>query len=148
MESGWSTHPTQFLPRSLKVNYYKLLFCLILQAIVKKGKSIQSAVILLQKGMVSSGTAEEKSGVPVQNQGVPVQKTMTPKFRASSWSFTWLRSCEIQVNPRNPAKFTKTQKIRQNSVEIISNTCLYNIFETYFSDWGYLLAVNFQINLC
>ena len=75
MESGWSTHPTQFLARSLKVNYYRLLFCLILQTIVKKGKSIQSAVILLQKViMVSSGTACEKSWVPDQNQGVPVEK--------------------------------------------------------------------------
>ena len=26
-------------------------------------------------------------------------------------------------------------------------TCLYNIFETYFSYWGYLLAVNLQIYL-
>ena len=29
-------------------------------------------------------------------------------------------------------------------VEILSNTCLYNIFETYFSYWGYLLAINLQ----
>ena len=35
----------------------------------------------------------------------------------------------------------------RNSVEILSNTCLYNIFETYFSDRGYLLAVNLQIYL-
>ena len=28
------------------------------------------------------------------------------------------------------AKFTKPRKILQNSVEILSNTCLYNIFET------------------
>ena len=33
----------------------------------------------------------------------------------------------------------------RNSVEILSNTCLYNIFETYFSYRGYLLAVNLQI---
>ena len=43
--------------------------------------------------------------------------------------------------------FTKTRKIPQNSVEILSNTCLYNIFETYFSYRGYLLAVNLQIYL-
>ena len=53
----------------------------------------------------------------------------------------------VQVNPRNPVKFTKTHKIPQNSVEILSNTCLYNIFETYLSYWGYLLAVNLQIYL-
>ena len=35
----------------------------------------------------------------------------------------------------------------QNSVEILPNTCLYNIFETYLSYWGYLLAVNLQIYL-
>ena len=35
----------------------------------------------------------------------------------------------------------------RNSVEILSNTCLYNIFETYFSYRGYLLAVNLQIYL-
>ena len=45
------------------------------------------------------------------------------------------------------AKFTKTRKIPRNSVEILSNTCLYNIFETYLSYWGYLLAVNLQIYL-
>ena len=30
---------------------------------------------------------------------------------------------------------------------MLSNTCLYNIFETYFSYRGYLLAVNLQIYL-
>ena len=39
------------------------------------------------------------------------------------------------------------RKILQNSVEILSDTCLYNLFETYFSYWGYLLAVNLQIYL-
>ena len=43
------------------------------------------------------------------------------------------------------SKFTKTCKIPRNSVEILSNTCLYNIFETYLSYWGCLLAVNLQI---
>ena len=53
----------------------------------------------------------------------------------------------MQVNPRNPTKFTKTRKIPRNLVKILSNRCLYNIFETYFSYWGYLLAVNLQIYL-
>ena len=48
---------------------------------------------------------------------------------------------------RGAAKFTKTRKIPRNSVEILSNTCLYNIFETYFSYRGYLLAVNLQLYL-
>ena len=56
-------------------------------------------------------------------------------------------AAKIQVNLRNPAKFTKTRKIPRHSVEILSNTCLYNIFETYFSYRGYLLAVNLQIYL-
>ena len=49
------------------------------------------------------------------------------------------------AEPRNPAKFTKTRKIPPNSVEILSNTCLYSNFETCLSYWGYLLAVNSQI---
>ena len=63
------------------------------------------------------------------------------------WYFARSRSREIPVNPVNPAKFTKTRKIPRNSVEILSNTCLYNIFESYFSYWGYLLAVNLQVYL-
>ena len=61
------------------------------------------------------------------------------------WCFARSRSHEIQVNPRNPAKFTKTRKISRNSVEILSNACLYSNFETCLSYWGYLLAVNSQI---
>ena len=44
------------------------------------------------------------------------------------WYFVRLRSSEIQVNLWNPVKFTKTCKIPWNSVEILSTTCLYNIF--------------------
>ena len=68
-------------------------------------------------------------------------------FLQGFWYFAWSRSREIPVNPPNPVKFTKTRKIPQNSVEILSNTCLYNIFQTYFSYRGYLLAVNLQIHL-
>ena len=57
------------------------------------------------------------------------------------------RSREIQVNPRNPAKFTKMREIPRNWEEILSDTCLYNLFETYFSYWGYLLAKKLQIYL-
>ena len=39
------------------------------------------------------------------------------------------------------------RKIPRNSEEILSDTCLYNLFETYFSYWGYLLAINLQIYL-
>ena len=56
---------------------------------------------------------------------------MQLKVRASDIS----RSREIHKNTQN------------NSVEILSNTCLYNIFETYLNHWGYLLAVNVKIYL-
>ena len=46
-----------------------------------------------------------------------------------------MKSCEIHKNTQIP----------QNSVEILSNTCLYSNFETCLSYWGYLLAVNSQI---
>ena len=71
----------------------------------------------------------------------------THHSRQGFWYFARSRSREIQVNPWNPVKFTKTRKVPQNLVEILSNTCLYNIFETYFSYRGYLLAVNLQIYL-
>ena len=50
---------------------------------------------------------------------------------------------------KNSGKFTKKRKIPQNLVEILANTCLHNIFETYLSYmyWGCLLAVNLQIYL-
>ena len=41
-------------------------------------------------------------------------------------------------------KFTKTCKIPQNLVEIVSTTCLYNIFLSYC---GYLVALNLYIYL-
>ena len=63
------------------------------------------------------------------------------------WYFTWSQSRKIQVNLRTPTKFAKTRKIPRNSVEILSNTCLYKVFETCFSYRGYLLAVNLQIYL-
>ena len=48
------------------------------------------------------------------------------------WYFTRLQSHKIHKNTQN------------NSVEILSNTCLYNIFETDLKYWGYLLAVNLE----
>ena len=56
-----------------------------------------------------------------------------------------LRGCGFQVNQRNPAKFTKTRKIRQNSLEIVPNTCRHNIFESYLGCWGCLLTGNLLI---
>ena len=61
-----------------------------------------------------------------------------------SWWIPWnsgksANSHEIHKNTKNTSKFSR------NLIKI--NTCLYNIFETYFSYWGYLLAINFQIYL-
>ena len=72
---------------------------------------------------------------------------ITKLYRQGFWYFAWSQSRKSQVSPRNPTKFTKTRKIPRNSVEILSNTCVYNISETYFSYRGYLLAVNLQIYL-
>ena len=63
------------------------------------------------------------------------------------WYFARSRSREFQVNPWNPAKFTKTHEIPRNSVEILPNTCRHNIFESYLGYWGCLLAVNLLIYL-
>ena len=68
-------------------------------------------------------------------------------FLQGFWYFARLRSCKIQVNLRNPAKFTKTRVIPGNSLEIISNTYLCDISETYLGYWGCLLPVNLQIYL-
>ena len=63
------------------------------------------------------------------------------------WYFARSQSREFQVNPRNPAKFTKTREIPRNSLEILPNTCPHNIFESYLGCWGCLLAVNLLIYL-
>ena len=55
------------------------------------------------------------------------------------WYFMRSQSRKIQVNPRNPTKFTKTHKIPQNAEEILSNTCLYSNFETCLSYGGIYL---------
>ena len=52
------------------------------------------------------------------------------------------------AEPRNSGKSAKSHEIHkntQNTVEILSNTCLYSNFETCLSYWGYLLAVSSQI---
>ena len=63
------------------------------------------------------------------------------------WYFARSRSHEFLVNPRNPAKFTKTREIPGNSLEIFPNTCWHNIFESYLGCWGCLVAVNLLIYL-
>ena len=59
----------------------------------------------------------------------------------------WGAGLLMSRNSGKSAKFTKTCKIPQNSLEILSNTCLYNLFETCPSYRGCLLAVNVQIYL-
>ena len=47
------------------------------------------------------------------------------------WYFARLRTREIQVFLRNPAKFPKKREIQRNPPEIFPNTCRQNIFNTY-----------------
>ena len=47
------------------------------------------------------------------------------------------------AEPRNSQKLAKYREIQYKSYQ----TRLYNIFETYLSYWGYLLALNLQIYL-
>ena len=54
------------------------------------------------------------------------------------WYFARSQSREFPVNPRNPAKFTKTGEIPQNSPEIWPNTCRHSIFESYLGCMGLL----------
>ena len=63
------------------------------------------------------------------------------------WYFAPSRSREFQLNPRNPAKFTRTHEIPWNLLEILPNTYQHNIFESYLGWWGYLLVVNMLIYL-
>ena len=63
------------------------------------------------------------------------------------WYFARSRSPEFQVNPRNPAKFTKTREIPRSSLEIFRNTCRHNIFWKWSWLLGLLLTVNLLIYL-
>ena len=58
-------------------------------------------------------------------------------FSQGFWYFARSRSREIRQNTQNAAKFGRN---------LIKYTCLYSNFETCLSYWGYLLAVNSQIN--
>ena len=59
----------------------------------------------------------------------------------------WEAGLLMSWNSGKSTKFTKTCKMPENSLEILSNTYLYNIFETYPSYRGCLLAVNVRIYL-
>ena len=65
---------------------------------------------------------------------------------------TGLLIFRVVAELRNPGKSREIHKNMQNTarfgrVEILSNTCLYSNFETCLSYWGYLLALNSQIDL-
>ena len=62
----------------------------------------------------------------------------------------WLLIFSAVTEPRISGKPAKSREIHnnvRNSREILSNTCRYNIFETYLGYWGCLIAENFQIYL-
>ena len=89
------------------------------------------------------------AGLDIATVSVAFATKFSPLLRLKLLQPRLLIFCAV-AEPRNSGKstkFTKTRKILQNLVKILSNTCLYNIFETYFSYRGYLLAVNLQIYL-
>ena len=65
--------------------------------------------------------------------GLEIKKILRSPFSDQLKKYS--RQLQIHKNRQN------------NSVEILSNTCLYNIFKTYLNHRGYLLAVNLQIYL-
>ena len=71
-----------------------------------------------------------------------VQKLRIPLVKVSD-ILAPSRNHEIQVSSQNPTKLTKTCKIPQNLQEILSNTCWYNIFETYLDYLGCLNAISY-----
>ena len=83
-----------------------------------------------------SGRELPQNPLPVSVSGTCLLSPPPPQYKIHS-AVPVSRSREIHKN-------TKT---KGNLVEILPNTCLYNIFETYFSYRGYLLAVNLQIHL-
>ena len=70
----------------------------------------------------SSDTPEEKLLVWCRQsvRGWDIIYDLCYLFLQGFWYFAQLRSCEIHVNLRNAAKFTKTREIPWNSLEIIS----------------------------
>ena len=85
--------------------------------------------------------------VGLQRLTLPAPESLLDKIANHLCSWYRLNRASDISRGLGAAKSTKTRKILRNSVEILSNTCLYNIFETYFSYTGYLLAVNLQIYL-
>ena len=74
-------------------------------------------------------------------------KWSSSQYQLGFWYLARSLSREFQVNLQNPVKFTIMCEIPRNSREILSNTCRYNIFETYLGYWGCLIAENLQIYL-
>ena len=60
------------------------------------------------------------------------------------WYFARSRSHEFQVNPWNPAKFTKTREIPRNLTKCMSAQ---HIWKSYLGFWGCFLAVKSLIYL-
>ena len=64
------------------------------------------------------------------------------------WYFAQWQSREIQVNLRNPAKFTKTRKISWNSVEILLAVNLQNLCQNFVTETGNQHSETTRRRLC
>ena len=80
-----------------------------------------------QGSKVNVNVGDDES-TTIQSLFVEYQYTLLQN-RASDFARSWTR--EIQVFPRNPAKFPQKREIPRNPPEIFPNTCRQNIFNTY-----------------
>ena len=59
-----------------------------------------------------------------------IASLLYPYYLQGFWYFTRLQSCKIQVNPRNPVKFTKTRK---NTVKFGRNLIKYMAVQQFWN---------------
>ena len=130
----WQKQKYHITSRSSKLSWDRFLVAFVIL--------IEESFILLREKESNLLCLQEEQYIPFNEQQVSCYKYLHCQ---GFWNFTRSWSREIQVYPRNPAKLTKTHEIPRNSLEILPNTCRYNIFETYLGYWSCLLAVNLQI---
>ena len=128
--------------------------------------SVNISVVLLAEPQLCVGRESVEMWLTVGPYVLWVNGPLLLRWQPTLWPVTLVQTLKLNVSAiigfsllgmkdmasdishgHGAGKFTKTRKIARNSVKILSNTCLYNIFETYLSYWGYLLAVNLQIYL-
>ena len=70
-------------------------------------------------------------------------------FLCTSGLLIFCAVAELQISSKSAKsrEIQKTREIPRNSLEILPNTCRFNIFESYLGCWGCLLALNLLIYL-